>query len=86
MDFELFKRFRVKAELTKLCSQRLMVTTAANPPEPNFGHEVLHCDLKRLHYDLVDMQKLTPKFQEVMEFKKWLIIKLNLKNFLKSGN
>jgi hypothetical protein len=42
MDFELFKRFRVKAELTELSSHRLIAAPIANPPELHFGQEVLH--------------------------------------------
>jgi hypothetical protein len=33
---------------------------------------VLHGALKSLHYDLIDMHKLTPKIQEVIAFTKWL--------------
>jgi hypothetical protein len=69
-----------------MCSHRLIATNIANLPELNFGQEVLHADQPCLHYDLVDMHKLSPHIDEVMEFQKWLIIKLNLKNFLKSGN
>jgi hypothetical protein len=43
-DFELFKRFRVKAELTELCSHSLIATPITNPPELHFG-QVLHGDL-----------------------------------------
>jgi hypothetical protein len=45
MDFELFKRFWVKAELTELNSDRLIAILIANPPELQFGQEVLHGDL-----------------------------------------
>jgi hypothetical protein len=48
-----------------MCSHRLIATTIANPPELDFGQEVLHGDLQRLHYDLVDLHKLTPNLQEV---------------------
>jgi hypothetical protein len=37
MDFEIFKRFRVKAGLTDLCSYRLIATPIANPGELHFG-------------------------------------------------
>jgi hypothetical protein len=33
---------------------------------------VLHGALQTLHYDLIDMHKLTPKIQEVISFTKWL--------------
>jgi hypothetical protein len=48
-----------------MCSHRLIATTIANPPKLDFGQEVLHGDLQRLHYDLVDLHKLTPNLQEV---------------------
>jgi hypothetical protein len=48
MDFELFERFRVKAELTKLWSHRLNATFIANAPELHFQQEVLHGDLQGL--------------------------------------
>jgi hypothetical protein len=73
MDFELFKRFRVKAGLTEMCSHRLIATPIANPPE--------HGNLRCLYYDLVDMHKLSHRIQEVMEFQRWLNVKLNWKNF-----
>jgi hypothetical protein len=60
--------YHLKAGLTELCSHKLIATPIANPLELHFGQEVLHGDLKCLHYDLVDMHKLTPKIQEVMEF------------------
>jgi hypothetical protein len=56
IDFELFKRFRVKVVLTELCSHRLI----ANPPELHFGQEVHHGDIQYLHYDLVGIHKLSP--------------------------
>jgi hypothetical protein len=64
-----------KFELTGMCSSRLIATTIANPPELNFGQEGLNADLQFLHYNLVGMHKITPKIQEVMEFKRWLIDK-----------
>jgi hypothetical protein len=69
-DVELFKWFWVKFELTEICSNRLVATTIANPPELKFVQEVLHRDLQTLHYDLVDMHKITPKIEEVMEFER----------------
>jgi hypothetical protein len=57
--FELFKRFRVKAGLTKLCSHRLIATLIANPPELHFGQEELHANLQCLHYNFIDMHKLS---------------------------
>jgi hypothetical protein len=69
-----------------MCVDRLISPTIANPPELNFGLELLHGDLQTLHSHMVDIYKLTPKIQEVIEFKKWLIDKLILETFLKSGN
>jgi hypothetical protein len=56
--------------LTKLWSIKLFATSIANPPELNFGRGVLHGALQILHYDLIDMHKLTPNIQEVMSFSK----------------
>jgi hypothetical protein len=50
----------------------LVATAIANPPELNFGLGVLHGSLQTLHYDLIDMHKLTPNIQEVIAFTKWL--------------
>jgi hypothetical protein len=69
-DFEIFKRFRVQAGLTDLCSYRLIVTLFANGPELHFGQGVIHGDLQGLHYHLIDMNKLFPNIQEVMEFQR----------------
>jgi hypothetical protein len=69
MAFELFKRFRVEAELTEICSIRLFATTTANPPKLKVGQEVLHGDLQIMHYDLGDMHTLTPKSKKLWHFK-----------------
>jgi hypothetical protein len=45
MDFELFKRFWVKAELTEMWSHMLIAILIANPQEPHFRQDVLHGDL-----------------------------------------
>jgi hypothetical protein len=42
----MFKRFRVKASLTEMCSYRLIATLLTNPPELLFGQEVLHGELQ----------------------------------------
>jgi hypothetical protein len=75
MDFKLFQRFQVKLDLTKLWSIKLIATAIANPPELNFGQGVLHGALRTLHYDLIDMHKLTPNIQEVIAFPNWLSVK-----------
>jgi hypothetical protein len=66
--FQLNLRFCSKFESPENCSLRLIATTIAYPPELNFGQEVIHGDLQCVHYDLVDIHKLTPKNQEVMKF------------------
>jgi hypothetical protein len=58
--------------LTKLCSISLVATAIANSPELNFGQGVFHYALQTLHYDLIDMHKLTTKIQEVIAFTRWL--------------
>jgi hypothetical protein len=45
------------------------------------GQGVLHVSLRTLLFYLVDMHRLTPKIQGVMEFQKYLIVKLNWKIF-----
>jgi hypothetical protein len=77
-DFELIKRFQVKLDLTKLWSIKLIATVIANPPKLDFGEGVLHGSLQTLHYDLIDMYKLTLIIQEVIVFPKWLSVKQNL--------
>jgi hypothetical protein len=55
-DFEIFQRFLVKFELTKMCSDKLNPNTITNPPELNFGQE------------LIDMHTQYPKIKEDNEF------------------
>jgi hypothetical protein len=50
------------------------------------GQEVLHGDIKRLGSDLCDIHRLTPKTNEDTEFQRRLIVKLNWRDFSKSGN
>jgi hypothetical protein len=40
---------------------------------------VLHGALQTLHYDLIDMHKLTPKIHEVIAFTRWLSDKQTVK-------
>jgi hypothetical protein len=54
--------------VTELCSHKLIATLIVNPLELHFEQEVLHGDLKCLQYDFVDMYKLSPQINEVMEF------------------
>jgi hypothetical protein len=58
--------------LTKLCSISLVATAIENSPELKCRQGVLHGALQTLHYDLIDMNKLTPKIEEVIAFTKWL--------------
>jgi hypothetical protein len=58
--------------LTKLCSISLVATAIENSPQLNYGQGVLHGALQTLHYDHIDMHKLTPKIEEVIAFTKWL--------------
>jgi hypothetical protein len=55
-----------------LFSISLVATAIANSPELNCGQGVLHGALQSLHYELIDMHKLTPKIQEVIAFTMWL--------------
>jgi hypothetical protein len=64
--------------LTDLCSIRLIAPIFPNRPELLFGDGVLHGDPKCFRYHMVGMHKLSPKIQEVIEFEKWLIVKLIL--------
>jgi hypothetical protein len=43
---------------------------------------MLYCNLQCLHYNLVDMYKLTPNIFEVMVFPTWLSAKQNLQKML----
>jgi hypothetical protein len=80
-DFELFQRFWAKAGLTELCSHRLIATLIANPLELRFRHKVLHSDLQPLHYDLIDMHKLSPQIDEVMAFLRRINVNQYWRNF-----
>jgi hypothetical protein len=49
-----------------------VATAIQNSPELNCGQTVLHGALKTLHYEHIDMHKLTPKIKEVIAFTMWL--------------
>jgi hypothetical protein len=66
--------------LTELRSDTLIKILIANPSKLHFGQEVLHGDLQRLYYDLDDMNTLTLKVKEDIEFQTG-IKKLNPENF-----
>jgi hypothetical protein len=71
--------------LTKLWSIKLIATAIANPPELNFGRRVLYGALQTLHYDLIDMHKITPNIQEVVAFAIWLSVKQKSTESAKTG-
>jgi hypothetical protein len=71
-DFEIFNRLRVKSSLTELWSISLVATAIETSPELHCGQGVIHGALRSLHYDHVDMHKLTPTIDEVIAFTKWL--------------
>jgi hypothetical protein len=72
--------------LTKLCSISLVVTAIENSPELNCGQGVLHGALQTLHYDHIDMHRLTPKIQDVIALTMWLTDKqISAKRGLESG-
>jgi hypothetical protein len=77
-DSKLIKRFWVKVGLTDLCTNRLIATRFPNWPVLHFGQGVLHDDLQSLHYQPFDTYKLSSKIQEVIEFQRWLVVKLIL--------
>jgi hypothetical protein len=47
---------------------------------------VLHGDLERFYYDIGDMDTLTPKIKEDIEFKRGINAKLNSKKILSLEN
>jgi hypothetical protein len=71
--------------LSKLCSISLVATAIAHSPELNCGQDLLHGALQSLHYDLIDMHKITPKIQEVIAFTNWLTDKQIQQKRAKSG-
>jgi hypothetical protein len=65
-----------------LCSHRLIAKLIENPPELQFGQEVIHGNLQCLHYDLVDIHKLSLQIDEVIEFPRRLNVKQILENLV----
>jgi hypothetical protein len=63
--------------LDKLWSDRLIEILIANSSKLHFGQEVLHDDLQRLYYGLGDMNILTIKIKEDIEFQKGINVMLN---------
>jgi hypothetical protein len=64
---------------------RLFEILTANPSKLQFEQEVLQGDLQGLYYDLGNMNTLTLKIKEDIEFQRGKIIELKLKHF-QSGN
>jgi hypothetical protein len=54
--------------LNELWSDRLIEIIIANQSKLHFGHEVLHCDLQGLDYDLGDMHTLNTQIKEYIKF------------------
>jgi hypothetical protein len=62
--------------LNELWSDRLIEILIANPSKLHSEHEVLHCDLQELYYDLGYMHILTPQIKADIEFKIGINVKL----------
>jgi hypothetical protein len=58
--------------LTKLWSISLVATAIESSPELHCGQGVFHGALGNLHYDHVDMHKITPTIEEVIALTMWL--------------
>jgi hypothetical protein len=65
---------------------RLIEILIANPSKLHSGQEVLHGELQILYYVLGDMNTLTLKIKEYIEFQKGINVKLNPKKFFLSSN
>jgi hypothetical protein len=55
-----------------------MASRIANPPELLFGQEVIHGDIKCLHYHHLDVHQISLKIQEDVEFLRCLSVTQNL--------
>jgi hypothetical protein len=58
--------------MTELWSISLVATAMETSPELQCRQGVLHGALWTLHYDHVDMHKLTPTIEEVIALTNWL--------------
>jgi hypothetical protein len=65
---------------------RLIEILIANPSKLHSGQEVLHGELQILYYVLGDMNTLTLKIKEYIEFQKGINVKLNPEKFFLSSN
>jgi hypothetical protein len=66
-----------KTDLNELWSDGLIEIIITNPSKLHFGQEVLHGELQRLDYDLGDMNTLTLKIKEDIEFQRGINVQLN---------
>jgi hypothetical protein len=66
-------------------SDMLITNLIANAPELQFGQEVIHGDLKCLHYDMGDMHIPYPNIEENMKLPKMVNVKQILENCLEIG-
>jgi hypothetical protein len=60
---------------------RLIEILIANPSKLHFRQKVLHGYLQRLEYGMGDIQTLTLKIKEDIEFQKGINVELNHGNF-----
>jgi hypothetical protein len=77
---------RKKTDLTKLWSDRLLEILITNPSKLHFGQGLLHVYLERFNYDMGDMNILTLKIKEDIEFQRVMNVKVNPEEFSESGN
>jgi hypothetical protein len=63
--------------LNELWSDRLIEILIANPSKLHFKQEVIHGDLQRWYYDLDNINALTLKIKEDIEFQRRIIVMLN---------
>jgi hypothetical protein len=67
--------------LNDLWSDTLIEILIANPSKLHFGQGVLYGDVRRLYYDLGDMDTLTPRNKQDIEFQRGLVVKLSFGKF-----
>jgi hypothetical protein len=62
--------------LNELWSDRLIKILIAIQSKLHIRQEVLYGDIQRFYYDLGNMNRLTLKIKEDIEFQRWMIVKL----------
>jgi hypothetical protein len=75
MDFELQLQLLFKFEIQKSWPLNDVGPTIANSPLNQSGQGVLHDGLQILLFYLVDIHRLNPMIEEVMEFQRGLSVK-----------